>query len=218
MTDKEIIQAFLTNNQKGIREVYMAWRTPFWESISYKTQIDEDYREDAYHEAMLRLQEHILSGRLTAENLTGSVLGYLKGIGYYVAKELINGRREMPASRVFASTEENRPDTTDTLSDNDEAEPNNGGQSYRDSSNAYDLTKDMIAEERNRIIREQVMLLGKPCAPLLVGFYWDNLSMNQLADRLGYSNGDSAKAQKAKCMKKVMNHVKQTLIAYGYGY
>ena len=73
-------------------------------------------------------------------------------------------------------------------------------------------------EERERIIREQVMLIGKPCAPLLQGFYWEDKSMETLAQELGYSNADSAKAQKAKCMKKVMTFVKQKLIAYGYGY
>ena len=42
--------------------------------------------------------------------------------------------------------------------------------------------------------------------------------METLAQELGYSNADSAKTQKAKCMKKVMTFVKQKLIAYGYGY
>lgn len=75
-----------------------------------------------------------------------------------------------------------------------------------------------MAEERERVVREQVMRIGKPCAPLLLGFFWEEKSMDKLAIELGYSNADSAKSQKAKCMKKVMNYVKQNLIALGYGY
>ncbi len=48
--------------------------------------------------------------------------------------------------------------------------------------------------ERERIIREQVMLMGQPCAPLLIGVLWQNLSMAQIAKRLHYSNADSSKS------------------------
>jgi hypothetical protein len=76
----------------------------------------------------------------------------------------------------------------------------------------------MDTQERERIIRSLVEQLGKPCAPLLLGCLWQNKSMETLAQELGYSNADSAKSQKAKCMKKVKTFVKQQLIEYGYGY
>lgn len=30
-----------------------------------------------------------------------------------------------------------------------------------------------MAEERERVVREQVMRIGKPRAPLLLGFFWE---------------------------------------------
>ena len=42
-----------------------------------------------------------------------------------------------------------------------------------------------------------------PCFGLLRGFYFLKRSMNILADELGFSNEDSAKSQKSKCMKKL---------------
>ena len=78
--------------------------------------------------------------------------------------------------------------------------------------------KYYLEEEREHVIREQIMRMGKPCAPLLKGFFWEEKSMDTLAQELGYSNADSAKSQKAKCMKKVMTYVKQNLIALGYDY
>lgn len=45
MTDTEIIQAFLTNNQQGIRWAYDAWQSSFRYSVLSRTHIDEDYIE-----------------------------------------------------------------------------------------------------------------------------------------------------------------------------
>ena len=75
----------------------------------------------------------------------------------------------------------------------------------------------MEKEEREYLIRHLINQLGAPCAPLLIGKYWEKKSMSKLAEELGYSTADSAKAQKTKCMRKVKIFVKQKLIEYGYG-
>ena len=212
MTDQEIIQAFLTNNQAALREAYNTWKKPFEDSVKYRSNLDADYMEDAYQEAFIRLQQHILTGRLTSENLTCSVLAYLKEIGYYAALEIIRGRRELPVTLLQPSGSDDEDDSTEPGNETDEETT----KELREGS--YDPMEHFYEEEREQFIREQVMLIGKPCAPLLQGFYWDDKSMETLATELGYSNADSAKAQKAKCMKKVMTFVKQKLIAYGYGY
>ena len=212
MTDQEIIQAFLSNNQAALREAYYAWKKPFEDSVKHRTNIDADYMPDAYQEAFIRLQQHILTGRLTSENLTCSVLAYLKEIGYYAALEIMRGRRELPLTLLQPAKSDDEEDAPEPSDEADEET----AEALREGS--CDPMAHYYDEERERIIREQVMLIGKPCAPLLQGFYWEDKSMETLAQELGYSNADSAKAQKAKCMKKVMTFVKQKLIAYGYGY
>ncbi len=213
MTDTEIIQAFLTNNQQGIRRAYDAWQSSFRLSVLSRTGLDEDYVEDAYQESVIRLQQHILTGRITAENLRASLLTYLKDIGYYVALELIRGRRELPETLLHSSApdddDENTYDLTDAADEQTRQQLSDG---------VYDPMDSYLDEERERVVREQVMRVGKPCAPLLLGFFWEDKSMDELAVDLGYSNADSAKSQKAKCMKKVTTYVKQNLIALGYGY
>ena len=210
MKDTEIIQAFLTNDQRGIRQAYEAWQAPFRSAILHRTNLDEDYLDDAYQEAVIRLQQHILTGRITVDNLNHSLLAYLKEIGYYAALEIIRGRRELPVSRM-----ESRDDEDDSHDSDDETDRQTKQEIAEGS---FDPMADYYAQERERVIREQVMRIGSPCAPLLLGFYWDEKPMDTLASELGYSNADSAKSQKAKCMKKVMNYVKQNLIALGYGY
>ena len=211
MTDKEIIQSFLDNNQRGIRQAYYAWRMPFEQSLT-RLLPNTDDMDDAYQEAFIRLQQHILTERLTADNIEKSLLAYFKTIGRYVALEIIN-QRNKGRNRT---DEDGATDAIDIkeeleLSDDMDDEPQ-----YLDQS--FDPDDDMDTQERERIIRSLIEQLGKPCAPLLLGYLWENKSMEMLAQKLGYSNADSAKSQKAKCMKKVKTFVKQQLIEYGYGY
>lgn len=68
-------------------------------------------------------------------------------------------------------------------------------------------------EERRRSAINQAMnAITKQCNEILTLFYWNQLSMNSIADELGYANADSAKAQKNKCMKKIKAYV-TTLLA-----
>lgn len=212
MTDKEIIQSFIDNNQHGIREVYYAWRVPFEQSLMRLLPNTGDM-DDAYQEAFIRLQQHILTERLTADNIQRSVLAYFKTIGRYVALEMINQRnkRQKP-------TDEDEDTDAIAIKEELECPDDMMDDEPKSSEQSFDPNDDMDTQERERIIRSLVEQLGKPCAPLLLGHLWENKSMEILAQELGYSNADSAKSQKAKCMKKVKTFVKQQLIEYGYGY
>ena len=212
MTDKEIIQSFIDNNQHGIREVYYAWRVPFEQSLM-RLLPNTDDMDDAYQEAFIRLQQHILTERLTTENIEKSLLAYFKTIGRYVALEIINQR-----NKGQKPTDED--EDTDAIDIKEELEFSDDSMDdeSQSSNQSFDPNDDMDTQERERIIRSLVEQLGKPCAPLLLGHLWENKSMEILAQELGYSNADSAKSQKAKCMKKVKTFVKQQLIEYGYGY
>ena len=212
MTDNEIIQSFIGNNQHGIREVYYAWRVPFEQSLM-RLLPNTDDMDDAYQEAFIRLQQHILTERLTADNIQKSLLAYFKTIGRYVALEIINQRNK-------GHNQTNEEDDDDTIYITEESELSDDPMDDEpiSSDQSFDPNDDMDTQERERIIRSLVEQLGKPCAPLLLGHLWENKTMETLAQELGYSNADSAKSQKAKCMKKVKTFVKQQLMEYGYGY
>lgn len=214
MTDKEIIQSFLDNNQHGIREAYYAWRVPFEQSLM-RLLPNTDDMDDAYQEAFIRLQQHILTERLTANNIEKSVLAYFKTIGRYVALEIINQR-----NKGQNQPKEEDDEYMDAIEIQEELELSDDpiDEHPLSSDQLFDPNEDMDTQERERIIRGLVEQMGKPCAPLLLGHLWKNKSMETLAQELGYSNADSAKSQKAKCMQKVKTFVKQQLIEYGYGY
>lgn len=48
---------------------------------------------------------------------------------------------------------------------------------------------------------------GKKCMELLRSFYYDQLSMKEIATRFGFSGERSATAQKFKCLEKVRNSI-----------
>lgn len=55
---------------------------------------------------------------------------------------------------------------------------------------------------------------GQKCMQLLSAFYYEKLSMDQLAERFGFSGARSAAAQKFKCLEKVKGTVKEKSIRY----
>jgi len=60
-------------------------------------------------------------------------------------------------------------------------------------------------EKEKHIEKMQVAMqqLGNPCYQLLKEFYYNHLSMEQIAEKLGYNNADVAKNQKYKCLQRL---------------
>lgn len=53
------------------------------------------------------------------------------------------------------------------------------------------------------IISMAMLEIGEPCQSLLNGFYIHQLSMAEITEKFGYSNTDTAKNQKYKCMNRL---------------
>jgi RNA polymerase sigma factor (sigma-70 family) len=90
---------------------------------------------------------------------------------------------------------------------------------YRQSNQNLPLnTIDVFDEEHespsnNRLMRF-LETAGRKCMDLLKGFYYDELSLAEIADEFGYSGVRSATVQKYKCLEKVRETVKQKALAY----
>lgn len=62
--------------------------------------------------------------------------------------------------------------------------------------------------ERARIINECIQQLGDTCRKVLTYYYFDGLSMQDIADKLGFANTNTAKTKKYKCKMKLDELVK----------
>lgn len=62
---------------------------------------------------------------------------------------------------------------------------------------------DTDVEERNRIIGECLDRLDDTCRKILMYYYFEEMSMQDIADKLGFANTDTTKTKKYKCKKKL---------------
>ena len=178
MTDLEYIVAFKADNQRLITRFYDDYRDSFTRDIGRHYKIhDVDLVSEIFQESVIRLWNNIKIGKLTESTLTSSLAGYLYSIGRNVALEIF--RRE--GIRFEKSVEE--------------AEQNGAAPI---AAGAFDNET-----EREIAIRKAVYKMGEPCTPLLLLFYWDKLSCEDIAIQLSYKDANSAKTQKYKCIQKL---------------
>lgn len=62
---------------------------------------------------------------------------------------------------------------------------------------------DDESEERAQIIHQCIDQLGDTCKKVLMYYYFDRLSMQEIADKLGFANTNTAKTKKYKCKQKL---------------
>jgi RNA polymerase sigma factor (sigma-70 family) len=67
---------------------------------------------------------------------------------------------------------------------------------------------DMDTAEREKIIAKCIDQLGETCKRVLMFYYFDELSMQEIADKMGFANTDTAKTKKYKCKQKLDELVK----------
>jgi RNA polymerase sigma factor (sigma-70 family) len=59
----------------------------------------------------------------------------------------------------------------------------------------------LIESEHAAMVRDALDRIGGQCRKLLLLFYWEEMSMDEIASRLGFANADTAKAKKYQCKK-----------------
>lgn len=55
-------------------------------------------------------------------------------------------------------------------------------------------------------VNQSLASLGEPCATLIKDFYVHKLSMDEIAEKFGYTNADNAKNQKYKCLQRLKKY------------
>jgi RNA polymerase sigma factor (sigma-70 family) len=64
-------------------------------------------------------------------------------------------------------------------------------------------------EERIKIVQKCLNSIGETCRTLLMYYYFDDLSMQEIADKMGFANADTAKTRKYKCKQELDNKIKE---------
>ncbi len=84
--------------------------------------------------------------------------------------------------------------------------------SLDDSDGYYESDHTIIVHDTEspdiyEAVNNEIEKLGKPCRQLLEGYYYRNLSWDEIASELGYKNAASARNQKYKYLEKIRSTI-----------
>jgi RNA polymerase sigma factor (sigma-70 family) len=77
-----------------------------------------------------------------------------------------------------------------------------------EAASALDI---LVEAEQSHIVHEALQRLGDPCKTLLILFYWEEQSMEQIAAVMNFANADTAKSKKYQCKKLLQKMLKNTM-------
>ncbi len=86
-----------------------------------------------------------------------------------------------------------------------ERKARHSGDMREDSDDSY---QHLEKQERMTAIRSCITALGDTCQKVLMYYYFDRLSMQDIAEKLGFANADTAKSKKYKCKQELDKLVK----------
>ncbi len=71
------------------------------------------------------------------------------------------------------------------------------------------IERDYISEERGKILQTLLDQIGERCKELLVYSIYHNLSMKQIAEKMGFASENAAKTRNYKCKQKLIKIVQE---------
>lgn len=175
-SDRELLEG-LSNHEEKVLELLYKLFFPMVLHMVINNHGTEDDAKDLFQETMIVLYDKSKEPEFTLE-------AKLKTYLYAVAKRLwlkqLNRQNKVPSK----SSDFNNEELEDSLPDDDIQDHNE-------------------KEERFKVLSEALLKLGEPCKSLLEDFYLRQMSMQEIADKFGYTNPDNAKTQKYKCLNRL---------------
>ena len=76
---------------------------------------------------------------------------------------------------------------------------------------SIDFLEDIISREKIEAVNQLLRQLGDGCEKLLKYSIYDNLSMKEICEKMGYSSEDIAKTYNYRCKQKLMRLAKENI-------
>ncbi|HVN48770.1 MAG TPA: sigma-70 family RNA polymerase sigma factor [Bacteroidota bacterium] len=150
-------------------------------SLVMKNHGNEDDAEDILQDALIVFWEQIRSGKFIYE---AKLSTYIYGISKNLwMRRLYKKKRELPMP-------DDEPD-------------------WRDD--AQTPLEELIATEESNSVAQAMERIGSPCKEVLLMYYWEERSMEEIAEALHFSNADTAKSKKYQCKKTLELLIKKQL-------
>lgn len=188
MTDKELITGIRNNSEAAWRSIYYGMKPGIRlriEPMLFNVKDVTFY--DIYNEALMILMENIKDGKLT-ENNADNLSGYLYTICYRLALKRL--RKPLPPDDPSG-----RNITTDSGGTHIEV---TGAKGIEEDPNTLLTEDEWVRNFLDRVLDSMPL----NCKQILKRFYWEGLSMDEIAPTMGLKNANSAKTTKNRCMDK----------------
>lgn len=190
------------NYEDIVRDWYNRLRPEFLRRLTAKYSGLSLYdAENIYQDTFIAIQENLMRGRIKEDTSWSS---YIMTIGMNLA------------SKEWRKV--GKIDSADKGFDDDEPESNTARKvedylkTLPDGEDELPLYQN---PEAQALLGDELTHTPEPCGSLIILFYYDNLSMDEIAERIGYKNATTAKSKKSQCMKDLIRRVKDSLLRAG---
>lgn len=148
--------------------------------------VSDDDLSDIYQESSVALFTNIRNGKLS--NLTSTLSTYFLRICINQTLKFMGKQK-----KVVPLFDDSR------LTNKDSFRPDKIDELYQLCTEDEDAGKVSRSE---KIVQSIIESMPDTCKNVFQGYYWNNLTTATIADMYGFSNANSVKTQKYKCLQK----------------
>ena len=181
MTDSQIVQGILDNDELVWKHIYRQHRSHFVATLKSRIfapmLVEQDW-EDIFHESCIILMSKVKNDSFAVVR-NGGLFCYLVEIGKGTAMNLMRKKRTHDQQQE------------DAIANNLHIEDSD-----------FDVTVEEKQQAQNEFLDRVFDSIPGDCKMLLKAFYWDHKPMDEISSMLGLRNADTAKTKKNRCMNK----------------
>lgn len=174
LNEERLVEQLKAGDESALKQVYRSYFRPVLHLVTSNSGSEDDAK-DIYQDAICVLYEVM---RKPGFELSCSVGTYI----YSVSRNLWLKELRSRNNGEIRLTEED-----------DHAEVDS------EQETEMFLMKEGRIEKINQSMKE----LGEPCNTVLSDFFYHKLSMEEIAEKMGYTNAENAKNQKYKCFVRL---------------
>jgi len=182
-TDQDMLRRVREDTDVALREIYQQYRTPFLNWSFSTFNLDKNTALDIFQEVVMAFYKNVITLKL--QNLDASLKSYLFTIGKY---KILNRYQKKQIKN-------------ETLLDDF------SHMTLADWDMATSETQEKSSAEEKMIAAFK--LLGEKCSQLLKLFYFENLSHQEIVNRMGYNTAEVSRSMKRKCIRKLRSLVSE---------
>lgn len=173
-------QEIRNGNEEPIMAIYENYRQEFIAWAYRKYGMSQEDAVDVFQDTVTSFYRNIALGKL--QTLTSSVKTYLFAIGKNIIRDKLKKNDPLKASDEIVDLKVSyKPEVIDSL----------------------------YNEERAELVKQMLDSLQEPCKSLLRWFYYFNLPMKEIAEKLKYKNDNVAKTQKMRCLNALKDKIRK---------